>query len=259
MHPRLLSAIVAVVAFVSPTFAFIPPPPPPPPPPPAAPPPAVPPVVVPGLQVLPSAIPTMPGGTVIPRLSCNFCRIDENDDIEASKRLAYADEKVTVAALKVAPDGPDEFERRMAAARKCGGERAPAECEIWRAAVKERSEACAALEAHRKNKPPRPAARNDGRALPVIEMGATERAATVGQKLDLVGAISNFDQASNVRVNGQPVALTETRNGGPAAPVTRSFKINVPTDRAGTGIYVVEARDGTDNCFGKDVIARILE
>ncbi|MGE0094532.1 MAG: hypothetical protein AB7M05_16035 [Alphaproteobacteria bacterium] len=258
---RLLLAVAAVIAFAAPIFAFIPPPPPPPPP--APPPMAPPPVIVPGIQALPSAVPTMQGMASMPQMSCNFCQIGSDDDGEALKRLAEADERVMAVSRKVAPDRPDEFERRMAAARKCGGSlrrlsKASPDCQAWRTAVEERANACTALETRRSAKPPKSPA--GGNASPAIEMGATEQAGQVGKKFDVVGVVGNFNAAPKVRVNGKKVQVIETRSGdGSAASVTRSFKIAVPTARPGTGIYVVEARDGANACFGKDLIARIQE
>ncbi len=260
---RSLLAVAAVIAFASPIFAFIPPPPPPPPP--AAPPMAPPPVIVPGIQALPSTVPTMQGMIGLPPMSCNFCQIGPDDDGDALKRLAEADEKVMAVSRKVAPDKPDEFERRTAAARKCGGSlrslsKTSPDCQAWRMAVEERANACTALEARRSAKPPKSPPGGDASASPTIEMGATEQAGHVGKKFDVVGVVGNFNAAPKVRVNGKKVQVIETRGGdGSAASVTRSFKITVPTARPGTGIYVVEASDGANACFGKDLIARIQE
>ncbi|MHB1219276.1 MAG: hypothetical protein ACYC1L_13865 [Alphaproteobacteria bacterium] len=241
-------------------FAIIggpnPPPPPPPPPPPS---------VVPGIQALPPAMPMMPGIAATPLMICAFCQDNGNEnDVRACKRLAEADRKVTKASKKVAPGEPNDFARGMAAARACGGAaRGPGEtaagCDTWRAAVKKRAKACTFLETQRTAVPPKPAAGADGSKLPVIKVGAAERVAPLGQKLELVGVVGTVENVPKVLVNGETVELVEAPGGGASAgPVNRGFKISVPTAQAGTNIYVIEACDGADNCFGRDLVVRVL-
>lgn len=222
---------------------------------------------VPGVQVLPKTTPMMGGGPVTLLMIYSFCRDNKNeDDAFACKRLAEADQKVKAASQKVAPDEPNDFERSVAAARKCGGaprERGEAavDCETWRAAVEQRAKACAVIEARKTDEPPKEAAQPaaGGSALPVIKVGATEQVASLGQQLELVGVVGHLKDVPNVRVNGEPVELIETRGGDTSAgPVSRSFKISVPTGQAGTNIYVIEACDGAGNCFGKDLVVRVL-
>ncbi len=224
---------------------------------------------VPGVQVLPKAMPMMSGGPLTLLMIYSFCRDNQNeDDAFACKRLAEADQKVTEASKKVAPDEPNDFERSVAASRKCGGaprERgeAAADCETWRAAVEQRAKACAVLEARKTEAAaaaPPPPGDAAGSVLPVIKVGATEQVASLGQSLDLVGVVGTLKDVPQVRINGEPVELIETRSGDASAgPVSRSFKISVPTSQAGTNIYVIEACDGAGNCFGKDLVVRVLD
>lgn len=241
---------------ISMMFAFIggPHPPPPPPPPPS---------VVPGIQVLPPTMHMVPGIMATPLMICAFCQDNGNEnDVRACKRLAEADRKVTKASKKVAPGEPNNFERGMAAARKCGGvarERGETGCDTWRAAVKKRAKACTLLEARKTDGPPKPAAGADGSKVPVIKVGATERVASLGQTLDLVGVVGTLKNVPSVLINGEPVELIESRGGDASAgPVNRSFKISVPTGQVGANIYVIEACDGADNCFGRDLVVRVL-
>lgn len=239
---------------ISMMFAIIGGPHPPPPPPPLPPP-----SVVPGIQVLPPTMPMM-SITATPLLICAFCQANGNEnDIRACKRLAEADRNVTKASKKVASGESGDL-GRSTAARTCGG--APsdrdADCETWREAVKQRAKACTLLEARKTAEPPQSVAGADGSKSPVIKAGAAEQVASLGQKLDLVGVIGTVKNVPSLLVNGAPVELIETRDGDASAgPVSRSFKISVPTGQAGTNIYVIEACDGSDNCFGRDLVVRM--
>jgi hypothetical protein len=243
---------------ISMMFAIIGGPHPPPPPP------LPPPSVVPGIQVLPPTMHMVPGITATPLMICAFCQDNGNEnDVRACKRLAETDQSVNKASKQLAPGESNNFERGMAAARKCGGAaRKPGEtaagCDTWREAVKKRAKACTLLEARKTDGPPKPAAGADGSKVPVIEVGASERVASLGQKLDLVGVVGTLKNVPSVLINGEPVALIETRGGDASAgPVSRSFMISVPTGQAGANIYVIEACDGVDNCFGRDLVVRV--
>lgn len=75
-----------------------------------------------------------------------------------------------------------------------------------------------------------------------------------------MGAVGTLKDVPSVEINGEPAALTETRSGDASAgPVSRSFKISVPTGEIGTNIYVIEACEGAGNCFGRDVVVRVQE
>ncbi len=223
---------------------------------------------VPGVQVLPKTAPMASGSPLQLLMIYSFCRDNKNeDDAFACKRLAEADKKVTEASKKVAPDEPNEFEQAVMASRKCGGaprERGEAavDCEAWRAAVEQRAKACAVIEARKTEETAAAAPANNtaASAMPVIKVGATEQVASLGQQLDLVGVVGTLKDVPQVRINGEPVELIETRSGDASAgPVSRSFKISVPTSQAGTNIYVIEACDGAGNCFGKDLVVRVLD
>ena len=223
---------------------------------------------VPPPQVLTQTMPMAAGSPMQLLMMYSFCRGNSNDDDAfACKRLAEADKKVTEASKKVAPDEPNEFEQSVIASRKCGGaprERGEAaeDCEAWRAAVEQRAKACAVLEARKTEQAAVAPQANDpaANAMPVIKVGATEQVASIGQPLDLVGVVGTLKDVPQVRINGEPVELIETRSGDASAgPVSRSFKISVPTGQAGTNIYVIEACDAAGNCFGKDLVVRVLE
>lgn len=211
----------------------------------------------------------------------------------ADQRVKSAQGKVPVPNTTLIGRGQE-----TATALVCSGNSAlsqattpiPPECAEWKEAVEARTKAAAAVEALKrsdiadatptasqtaaaaaKSQPSATAASGaqpapvttpssvGGGVLPVIRVPSGEQVALVGKPMRLEGMVGNDAGTPKLRINGQPATLFEPRSGSePVAKNSFAFRVDVPTQAAGTQIYVLEACDGAGNCVGTDMVVHIV-
>lgn len=137
------------------------------------------------------------------------------------------------------------------------GAKAPPECAAWRDAVETRAKAAAAVEAS--TRADAAGIKTISSTIPVIKVASGEQIGMVGKPMRIEGLVGNDATAPRLKINGRPATLFEPRAGTePVARNSYSFRIDVPTQQAGTQVYVLEACDAAGACVGKDMVVRVV-
>ena len=137
------------------------------------------------------------------------------------------------------------------------GAKAPPECSAWKDAVEARAKAAASVEAL--TRADAAGIKPVSTTVPVIRVATGEQIAMVGKPLRIEGMVGNDASVPRLKVNGRPTTLFEPRAGSePLARNSFAFRIDVPTQQAGTQVYVLEACDAAGSCVGKDMVVRVV-
>jgi uncharacterized caspase-like protein len=93
--------------------------------------------------------------------------------------------------------------------------------------------------------------------LPLIRVESGNRI-PLGRAAQLSGLVGDAGSPPRLKVNGNPVTLFRPEaEQKPIANHTLAFRVQIPTDKAATKRYVLEACDAAGNCVGEEVVLTI--